>query len=89
MQENNNKQLICKIAGEIIKNFRGNQSQFKFCAERGLSTSIISPLEKGIKDPQLTSIFKISEAMNMKASDFVKMIENELPENFSLLDTEE
>lgn len=48
--------------------------------EYEISTSLLNSLERGIKDPQLTTVFKIAEALNIKASEFVKMIEEELPE---------
>lgn len=86
MQENAKKQLICKIAGEILNEQRGSQSQFMFASENDISVSIINTVERGIKDPQLTTVFKIAEALNMPASKFVKMIEKRLPEDFFLIE---
>lgn len=86
MQDNAKKQLICNIAGDILKKKRGLQSQFMFASENDISVSIINTIERGIKDPQLTTVFRIAEALNMKASHFVKMIEDELPDDFYLID---
>ncbi len=52
--------------------------------EYEISTSLLNSLERGLKDPQLTTVFKLSEALGVQASDFVKMIEEELPEGFTL-----
>jgi transcriptional regulator with XRE-family HTH domain len=81
-----NKQLILKILAKQTKNLRGKKSQFMFCSENDISTSIISTIERAMKDPQLTTVFKLAEAFNKKPSEFVKLIEDELPKNFSLIE---
>ena len=86
MQEISKKEIICITAGKILKKLRGSQSQFMFGSENDISVSIINTLERGIKDPQLTTVFKIAEALNIKASDFVKLVEEELPDDFYLID---
>lgn len=86
MQEVSKKAVICRVTGEILKKLRGSQSQFMFSSENDISVSIINTLERGIKDPQLTTVFKIAEALNMKASEFVKLIEDELPKDFYLIE---
>lgn len=43
-------------------------------------------IERGLKDPQLTTLMKISEALDLKLSDFIKIFEKELPEDFSLIE---
>ena len=57
-----------------------------FASENDISGSIISTVERGIKDPQTTTLFKLAEAFNMKTWQFVKLIEDELPNDFSLID---
>ncbi len=86
MQDNAQKKLIQNAAGIALKKLRKEHSQFMFCSENDISLSIVSTLERGIKDPQLTTVFKIAEALNIKASEFVRLIEEELPENFSLIE---
>ena len=80
------KKLVLKSLAKCTRNLRDDKSQFMFCSENDISTSIISTIERGIKDPQLTTIFKIAEAFGMKPSKFVKMIEDNLPNDFSLID---
>lgn len=85
MQEEK-KKLICKVAGQALKMLRGEKSLYMLSAEYEISTSLLSSLERGLKDPQLTTVFKLSEALGIKASDFIKIIEQELPNGFSLIE---
>ncbi len=86
MQEMSNKKLICIATGEVLRSLRNGQSQFMFSSENDISVSIINTIERGIKDPQITTIFKLAEASGIKPSEFVKMIEEKLPAGFSLID---
>lgn len=86
MQYEKKKKLICNAAGKITAKLRGAKSQFLLGSENDISTSILNTLEKGNKDPQLTTVFKLAEAFNMKASEFVGLIEKELPEGFYLIE---
>jgi len=86
MQNTDNKKLILKSLAKHTKELRGEQSQFMLCSENDISCSIISTIEHAKKDPQLTTIFKIAEAFDMKAWQFVKMIEEELPKDFSMIE---
>lgn len=75
-----------KILGENIQRLRGDKSQFILSSENDISCSIISTVERGLKDPQFTTLFKIAEALNIKTSELIKLVENELPKNFSMID---
>ncbi len=86
MDNTKNKKLILEALAKITKELRGDKSQFMFCSENDISTSIISTVERVLKDPQITTVFKIAEAFDMKTSEFIKLIENELPEDFSLIE---
>lgn len=86
MQIEKIKKLIMKILGENIQRLRGDKSQFILSSENDISCSIISTVERGLKDPQFTTLFKIAEALNIKTSELVKLVENELPKNFSMID---
>ena len=86
MQIDKKKKLIMKILGESIVRLRGDKSQFILASENDISSSIISTIERGLKDPQLTTFFKIAEALNLKPSELLQEIENQLPKDFSLID---
>ena len=86
MQLDENKKQILKLLGKHARELRGERSQFILASENDISVSIISTIERAMKDPQLTTVFKLAEALNIKPSEFIKLIENDLPKNFSMID---
>lgn len=86
MQLDKNKKLILKYLGKHTKRLRGEKSQFILASENDISVSIISTIERALKDPQLTTVFKLAEALNIKASELIKLIENDLPKDFTLIE---
>lgn len=80
------KQLILDALAQTMKELRGNRSQFIIGAENDISTSIISIAERGKKDPQLTTIFKIAEAFDLSVVDFLAKVCEKLPVNFEMID---
>lgn len=86
MQYIEQKKLIKKALKKVVDNLMENKSNFLFGAENDISTSILSDIKNGKKDPQLTTIFRLAEAFNLNAQDFIKLIDKELPANFSFLD---
>ncbi len=83
MQQEDKKKLIKEAAGKILKRLKGDKSLYILAMEYDISTSLLNSLERGLKDPQLTTIFKVAEALNVKASEFVRMVEDELPEEIT------
>ena len=45
-----------------------------------------SDTEKGIKDPQLSTLWKIAEALGVSLSELIKEVEEQNEEDFSLID---
>lgn len=82
----NKKKIIMQALAELVKECRGQKSQFKFASENDISISIISNIERGLKDPQLTTIFKLSEACNIPCDKFIKLLIKKLPENFFMIE---
>ncbi len=80
------KQLILGALAQTMKELRGNRSQFIIGAENDISTSIISIAERGKKDPQLTTIFKIAEAFDLSVVDFLAKVCEKLPAAFEMID---
>lgn len=80
------KKIILTALAKTIKELRGKQSQFKFCSENDIPIDIISKSERGMKDPQLTTIFKMAEAFSLSPEEFVAKISSKLPENFYLIE---
>lgn len=86
MQVDSGKQKILNSLASHVKELRGDRSQFIIASENDISTSIISTIERALKDPQLTTLFKVAEALNIKASKLVELIEKDLPKDFTLID---
>ena len=66
MQINKKKQKILNSLAVNIQKLRGRKSQFLVASENDISISIISTIERGLKDPQLTTFFKLAQALNVK-----------------------
>lgn len=81
MQEEK-RQLILNALATTSKKLRGSKSQFMLGAEYDIPSSVISDLERGVKDPQLTTLMKLSTAFGLKISEFMQEVEKELPRNF-------
>ena len=86
MQINKKKQKILNSLAVNIQKLRGRKSQFLVASENDISISIISTIERALKDPQLTTFFKLAQALNVKPHKLMKLIEDDLPQDFSLID---
>ena len=80
------KKCILSALAKTLKELRGERSQFIVASENDIPISILSTAERGIKDPQLTTIYKLAEAYNLSFSEFAKLIEKNLPKDFSIIE---
>ena len=80
------KKLILKKLAKHARELRGEKSQFIVSSENDISTSILSTIERGMKDPQLTTFIKLAQAYDIKPEKFLEMIMKDLPEDFTLID---
>jgi transcriptional regulator with XRE-family HTH domain len=78
------KELQKAIANVVRKN--RTKSITKSADEIGMGKSMWADLENGIKDPQVSTLWRISEGLDIKPHELVKMIEDELREDFSFLE---
>ena len=83
----NNKKLMQRALSSIIKKYRieRNKSISLISDEIGMTKSMWADLEKSIKDPQLSTLSRISEALDIPLSVIVIELENALGENFTLV----
>ena len=84
--QNDKKQIICNALAKAVKKLRGKRSQFMLASENDISISIISTIERGLKDPQLTTLFKLAEMFSMDIDSFLALVKKELPPKFSLIE---
>ena len=82
------KDLLLKIIGEIIheKRVLQNKGILLFSYEYDISNSSIALLEKGKRDVQITTLWKLANALGMTFSEFVIEVEKRLPNDFKLID---
>lgn len=89
-QKNNNlkKKILLKTIGEIVKEKRQNLNKgiLLFSYEYDIPNSSLAQLEKGNRDVQISTLWKLSEALGMSFPNFVKEVEKRLPKNFKLID---
>ena len=81
-------EIIFKALAEVLREEREKQgkSQRLLADEFALQHSMISRLEKGLNEPKFISLWSLAEALGMKLSDLIKLVEDRLPAGFSLLD---
>ena len=72
-----NEKRLQKCFGESLRNFRLNKglSQEKLAGKCGLDRTFISLLERGLRQPTISTIFKIAEVLDIKSSFLIKEIE--------------
>ena len=90
MQHLNTKkaQIVIETLARIIKEKREkqNKSQRLFAYEYGIQKSLLSRLENGVNEPKIISIWTVCQALNIMPSELFKLVEKELPKNFSLIE---
>ncbi|MEK5165745.1 helix-turn-helix transcriptional regulator [Paenibacillus sp. FSL R5-0527] len=71
------------IFGQVLKTIRKEQkiSQESLALRSDLDRTYISMLERGIHQPTLNTLLALAHALNMKASELVKIVEDEIEKN--------
>ena len=90
MQRKDEKTLnLRKVMGETIKHLRESKIKLscnKLANEFDIGNGNLNRIENGVVDCKFITLWKISEALGMKPSEFVKVLEDKLGEDFSLID---
>lgn len=89
MQDDDTKIISFKKAiGKIFCTLRcsNNLSINKLGMEYDINKGCISRLENGSYDCRLSTAWKLAEANGIKFSEFAKMLEDELGDNFTFMD---
>lgn len=71
------------VFGRVLRQFRKdiNFSQEKLSQESGLDRTYISLLERGLRQPTLTSLLKLAAALGVSMVDLVAKVEVNMNEN--------
>ncbi|WP_342421470.1 helix-turn-helix transcriptional regulator [Paenibacillus sp. FSL E2-0178] len=69
-----------EIFGQVLRTIRKKQkmSQENLAFQSNLDRTYISMLERGVHQPTLNSLLSLAGALNMKASELVKLVEEEI-----------
>ena len=65
---------------------RKNLSCTKFAYQFDIDKGNLNRIENGLIDCKFTTLWKISEAIGLKLSELIKILENNLGDNFKLDD---
>lgn len=70
-----------KFFGEVLRDLRKKKgiSQEKLALESNLDRTFISLLERGLRNPSLSTIFQISEALGIDPGELVSLVKTNLP----------
>ena len=71
------------VFGRVLRQFRNNSSfsQEKLSQESGLDRTYISLLERGLRQPTLTTLLKLGAALGVSTADLVAKVEVSMNEN--------
>lgn len=69
-----------QIFGNVLRNLRKKHqiSQETLAFQSNLDRTYISMLERHVHQPSLQSLFALAEALGMKASEFIELLEAEM-----------
>ena len=79
------KKELQKAIANVVKNQR-KKSITKSADEIGMGKSLWADLENGIKDPQISTLWRIAEGLDIKPHILIKLVEDELRKDFSFLE---
>lgn len=71
--------------GQVLKRVRTDKqiSQEKLALTGGLDRTFISLLERGLRQPSLTTILQIADSLGVPAESLIAMVKEELDESHS------
>lgn len=71
--------MLIKIFGQVLRELRENEniSQEKLAEYCDLDRTYISLLERGLRQPTITTLFKLSKALNIKPSRLVEKVQEQ------------
>lgn len=83
-----NREILKAALADKIKTYRlaTGKSITLISNEVNLSKSIWSDLEKGIKDPQFSTLWRIAESLNIPLSLLIKELENDLKNKINFIE---
>ena len=86
MQESKAKQneKICKLLGSLIKELSQNKKKSILAYESDLPRSVVHYIMEGVKDPQLTTFWRLAVGLEMKPSELLALLEKKVGADLDL-----
>ena len=74
--------MVVEIFGKVLRELRdgNNISQEKLAEYCDLDRTYISLLERGLRQPTITTIFKLAKALNISPSQLIAKVEQQVKE---------
>lgn len=84
----NKRKILQQALADIVKELRLKKKKSISLSsdEIGITKSIWADLEKGKKDPQLSTVWRIAEGLEISPHKLIKRLEEKIEQNFSFLD---
>lgn len=90
MQQGRNKNLqLTKTLGKLVRKIREEKTGLscaKLADEYDLDRGNLNRVENGHNDPKISTFWKVAEALGLKFSELAKMLEEEMGDDFKLVD---
>lgn len=77
---------ICKLLGVIVKEKLGRKKKSILAYESDLPRSVVYYILEGIKDPQLTTFWRLALGLGMRPSELLKILEDNLENGWDILE---
>lgn len=75
--------MLIQVFGQVLRELREEKklSQEKLAEYCDLDRTYISLLERGLRQPTITTVFSLSKALDIQPSTLVQIVEAKLAEN--------
>lgn len=72
--------MVIEVFGKVLRELRESNciSQEKLAEYSDLDRTYISLLERGLRQPTITTLFKLSKALNITPSQLIKKVEDKI-----------
>jgi len=72
--------MVIEIFGKVLREMRDDNqiSQEKLAEYCDLDRTYISLLERGLRQPTITTIFKLAKALNISPSELIAKVEHQI-----------
>lgn len=75
--------MVVQVFGEVLRELRvkNNITQEKLAEYCDLDRAYISLLERGLRQPTITTIFKIAKALNVTPANLIQLVQEQVIKN--------